>query len=71
VKGFRTWLFRGLVLASVGLLVWSWFMPWWSAWVWAIDVKDAVVIRPWGLEQNWGLCFDDSRLHKCRRGLPH
>jgi hypothetical protein len=47
----RVWLFRLFVLAALGLLLLSWFMPWWSINVYEIG-PDAVVIRPWGLEAN-------------------
>ena len=45
----KIWLFRGLVLVGIGLLLLSWFMPWWSINVYEIG-PDAAVIRPWGLE---------------------
>ena len=47
----RVWIFRFLVLAFGGLLVLSWFMPWWSINVFEIG-RNAVVIHPWGLETN-------------------
>ena len=46
----RAWLFRVLVLASGGLLLYSWFMPWWSAYIRELVGKEHMVIRPWGLE---------------------
>ena len=49
----RVWLFRVLILAAAGLMLYSWFMPWWMANVFEI-AEDAVVIRPWGLEENLG-----------------
>ena len=47
----KSWFFRLLILAAGGLLVLSWFMPWWSINVFEIG-KNAVVIHPWGLETN-------------------
>ena len=45
----RVWLFQILVVAAVGVLLISWFTPWWT-----IDVEgfatNAAQIRPWGLE---------------------
>ncbi len=45
----RVWIFRFLVVAAVGVMLVSWFMPWWT-----IDVEgfasNAAQIRPWGLE---------------------
>jgi hypothetical protein len=42
------WIFRVLVLVAVGVMLVSWFLPWWT-----IDLeeigKDIVQIRPWGL----------------------
>ena len=45
----RVWLWRVLVLGALGLLLLSWFVPWWSINVYEIG-PDAVIIRPWGLE---------------------
>jgi hypothetical protein len=56
----RTWLFRILVLAALGLMVLSWLMPWWAADVEAIS-EDAVIIHPWGLEQHLGEMADMIR----------
>ena len=45
----KSWLFRFLVIVAVGIMLVSWFMPWWT-----IDIEgfatDAAQIRPWGLE---------------------
>ncbi len=46
----RAWLFRVLVLASGGLLLYSWFQPWWSAYAIGYPGKEHLLIRPWGLE---------------------
>jgi len=50
----RVWLFRSLVLVSAGLMLLSWFLPWWGVSVPAYSPKDVVVIHPWGLEQDLG-----------------
>jgi len=47
----RVWIFRLLLLAVIGLLVYSWFQPWWQASIETIG-DDAAVIRPWVLETN-------------------
>jgi hypothetical protein len=47
----RIWIFRLLLLAGVGLLLFSWFQPWWSATIETIG-ENAAVIRPWTLELN-------------------
>ena len=45
----KVWIFRFLVAAAAGVMLVSWFMPWWT-----IDIEgfatDAAQIRPWGLE---------------------
>jgi len=45
----KVWIFRFLVLATAGVMLVSWFMPWWT-----IDIEgfatNAAQIRPWGLE---------------------
>jgi hypothetical protein len=47
----RVWIFRFLLLAVTGLLVYSWFQPWWQASI-EMVADDAAVIHPWGLETN-------------------
>lgn len=49
----RVWLFRVLVIIVAGLMVWTWFQPWWSASVDGIG-EDVVTIHPYGLEENLG-----------------
>ena len=49
----RVWTFRVLTLAAAGLMLLSWFMPWWQATIDAL-ADAAVKIRPWGLEHNLG-----------------
>ena len=46
----RVWLFRGLVIVAAGLMLLSWFMPWWSADVLYFFLEKAIVIHPYGLE---------------------
>ena len=46
----RVWLFRGLVIGAAGLMLLSWFMPWWSCDIEALFVNDAAIIHPYGLE---------------------
>ncbi len=51
----RVWLLRSLVIVGAGLMLLSWFLPWWGCRVPPeYFVKDVVVIHPWGLEQNLG-----------------
>jgi len=45
---FRVWLFRGLVITGGGLILLSWFMPWWSCYVQAYQ-DNMAEIHPWGL----------------------
>jgi len=47
---FRVWLFRGLVIVAAGLLLFSWFMPWWRAFI--ATINGQVQIHPWGLKHN-------------------
>lgn len=48
----RLWSFRALTVAGGGLLLLSWFLPWWRAVI--LELQRYVVIRPWGLEHNLG-----------------
>ena len=45
----RVWLFRVLVAIAAGVMLVTWFLPWWT-----MDIEgfacDAATIRPWGLE---------------------
>jgi len=45
----RTWLFWVLVAVVAGVMLVSWFLPWWSADIEALG-KDMIQIRPWGLQ---------------------
>ena len=49
----RVWLFRGLIIISIALILVSWFQPWWAADIFELS-KNAVIIHPWGLEQHVG-----------------
>jgi hypothetical protein len=48
----RVWLFRILVLCFAGLLLLSWFLPWWSAVIPFATSGDALIIHPYGLVIN-------------------
>jgi hypothetical protein len=48
-----SWIFRILVLLAAGLLLYSWFQPWWGIDVFEL-VDKAVVIHPYGLEHKLG-----------------
>jgi len=47
--GIRTWIFRVLVLAGAGLFLYSWFQPWWTAYIDELETT-AINIHPWGVE---------------------
>ncbi len=49
-------IFSVLVIVGAGLMLVSWFSPWWICTVDAIYMlnQGIVMIRPWGLEQNLG-----------------
>ena len=62
----RTWIFRGLVLAAAALFLFSWFQPWWTAYVVELKVT-AINIYAYGLEsfipieyQNWIVGYDSA-----------
>lgn len=51
----RVWLFRLLVIIAAGLMVLSWFQPWYVAYAYGFfEVPNGVIIHPWGLELNLG-----------------
>ncbi len=54
-KSSSVWLFRGLVILAAALMVLAWFLPWWNSDAsGSLQLKNAVIIHPWGLEQNLG-----------------
>jgi hypothetical protein len=52
MSNVRVWIFRVLVLVAAGLFLVSWFNPWWSATLEALNIKDAVIIHPYGLDMH-------------------
>ncbi|MBI5034150.1 MAG: hypothetical protein HZB51_26820 [Chloroflexi bacterium] len=48
VSNTRSIIFGVLTISGIGLLLYSWFQPWWQAYIVALS-EIAVVIRPWGL----------------------
>ena len=55
VSKLRIWLFRGLVIMAAGLMLVSWFLPWWAADIpIVIPQTNTVIIHPWALEQHSG-----------------
>ncbi|MBX3560161.1 hypothetical protein, partial [Chelatococcus sp.] len=49
-RSARIWLFRALVVIGAGLMLWSWFSPWWSAKISDLVGSDHIVLHPWGVE---------------------
>ncbi len=49
-RNYGSWIFRILLVISLGVMIWSWLMPWWSISVPEMKVYDMVVIHPWGLD---------------------
>jgi hypothetical protein len=45
VSGVRSWIFSGLVLAVSGLFLWTWFQPWWVAYIEELQ-QNGVIIYP-------------------------
>lgn len=52
MDSLRVWLFRVLTLAAAGLLLYSWFQPWWTANVLEIMGSNNVIIYPWVFEAD-------------------
>jgi len=53
LNNVRSWVFRVLVLIGAALMLYTWFTPWWTAYVVELDVT-AVKIFPYGMEVNMG-----------------
>lgn len=52
----RVWLFRCLVILAVGLMLLSWFLPWWTSHAYGeqVNQRNAATIFPYGLQENLG-----------------
>jgi hypothetical protein len=50
-RNARVWFFQVLVVIAAGVMLVSWFMPWWNVDIESIG-KNMVQIHPWGLEMN-------------------
>jgi hypothetical protein len=50
----KFWLFRGSVIIALALFLVSWFLPWWSTYIDQLELANAIVIHPYGLENNMG-----------------
>jgi hypothetical protein len=48
--GLGRWLFRGLVLVGAGLMLASWYSPWWGARISDLTGDNHMVMHPWGVE---------------------
>lgn len=48
--GVGVWIFRVLVVAGAGLMLYSWFQPWWSTDIAVIKGEMDMVLHPWGVE---------------------
>ncbi len=49
-SSLRLWLFRALVVGAAGLMLFSWFSPWWGARISDLSGADHILLRPWGVE---------------------
>jgi hypothetical protein len=49
-RGARFWLYGILVLAGAGLMLASWYSPWWGAQISDLPGRDHMLLRPWGVE---------------------
>jgi hypothetical protein len=52
MKRFRVWLYRGLVLITLIMMVISFIGPWWTANLDIVRVKDPIRIYAFGMRQN-------------------
>ena len=54
MNNLRIWVFRGLVIITICLMVVSWLIPWWSGDIPMLEAEGALIIHPYGLEENLG-----------------
>jgi len=50
----KQWIFRILILIGAALVGISWVLDWWSCYIVEVPLDRAVVIHPYGLEDNLG-----------------
>jgi len=49
MTNLRAWIFRLLIIAGAGLMVYSFIIPWWGIWIWELGPENVVEIYPYGL----------------------
>lgn len=49
-NSLRHWLFRLLILVGAGLMLYSWYSPWWGARISDLSGDNHMIMRPWGVE---------------------
>ena len=65
MSNIRVWIYRLLVTVGAGLILYSWFQPWWQAYIVEID-EIAVTIYPYNMEvimgeyPEWFIGFDSA-----------
>ncbi len=48
MSSVRTWIFGVLTLAGAGVFLYSWFQPWWTAYIEALS-ENGVTIFPYAM----------------------
>lgn len=43
MNSIRAWIFRGLTLTGLGMLFYTWFQPWWVAYIETLDENGATI----------------------------
>ena len=51
-KSWRSWLLRGLIAIAAGLMIASFILPWWTAQINLITIKDPIRIYGYGLQHD-------------------
>jgi hypothetical protein len=50
MSNLRTWIFRGLIVIVVALIIISWMGPWWTVEITGgVKLPEAVIVHPYGL----------------------
>ena len=48
--GVGAWIFRVLLVAAAGAMLYSWFQPWWSTDIAVVKGEMDMVLHPWGVD---------------------
>lgn len=62
--GKGAWIYRALIVAGAAFMLYSWYLPWWTAKFSPITGSNHMVLHPWGVDVNRQVRrFSDNSLY--------